>query len=65
MSEDNSAGSVPGVKYPDRPITLPPGLMHRDEANFASIDHRGEPRNLFPYLVVIAALIVIIVLCII
>lgn len=43
---------------------IPPGMMHRDEANFMSIDRRGEPRNLFPHFVAIAALIAIIVICV-
>jgi len=58
---------VPGWSNPDVPIYVPPGMMHLDEKNFmaAAADHRGEPRNLFPYLVAITALTVIIVLCII
>ncbi|HWI69180.1 MAG TPA: hypothetical protein VNS88_12520 [Nitrospiraceae bacterium] len=65
MKEDTGTEmSVPGVNDPDTPIYIPPGMMHRDEANFMSIDRRGEPRNLFPHFVAIAALIAIIVICI-
>jgi len=64
MSDDRKDMSVPGYHDPGTLVSIPPGLMHRDEANFMAADRRGEPRNLLPYGVAIAALIVIIVLCI-
>jgi hypothetical protein len=64
MSEEPGEMSVLGVNNPDQPIYVPPGLMHLDEANYLAADRRGEPRNLFPHLVAIAALIVIIIMCI-
>lgn len=59
--------SVPGTADPNKPISVPPSMMHLDEQNFlaAIADHRGEPRNLFPHLVAIAALITLIIICII
>ena len=38
-----------------------PGMMPRDEQNFAT--PRGEPRNLFPVLLAVTALIIVIVIC--
>lgn len=66
-AEEMAGGmSVPGHNDPSNPIYVPPGMMHLDEQNFmaALADRRGEPRNLFPHFVAIAALIVIIILCI-
>jgi hypothetical protein len=58
--------TCPGHNNPSRPIRVEPSLMHLDEQNFlaAMADHRGEPKNLFPHFVAIAALIAIIVICI-
>lgn len=67
MSDDGDRGmACMGHNDPDRPVHVPPSMMSLDEQNFlaAIADRRGEPKNLFPHFVAIAALLVIIVMCI-